>query len=97
LVLALAAIAVLKPVKDSGGRLLVVWLFVGLALVFAPIGLQRRMLLGLFFPMAGLAGVTLAALAAAGRWKKGLAYLLFVFCLPSNIFVMAATLGGALA
>jgi hypothetical protein len=97
LVLAVAAIAVLKPVKDSGGRLLVVWLFVGLALVFAPIGLQRRMLLGLFFPMAGLAGVTLAALAAAGRWKKGLAYLLFVFCLPSNLFVMAATLGGALA
>jgi hypothetical protein len=62
--------------------------------VFAPFGLQRRMLLGLFFPMAGLAET--GAVRWPGRaWKKALAYVIFV--LPSNLVVMAATLGGALA
>lgn len=96
LVLAVVALAALRPQSTAGGRLLATWLIVGLLLVFVPFGLQRRMLLGVFFPMAALAGIALTALAAGGRSRKWLATFLIVFCLPSNIIVLAATLGGAL-
>lgn len=96
LALAVAALAMLRPDRTAGGRLLAVWLVVGMLLVFLPFGLQRRMLLGLFFPMAGLAGLALSALASAGPDRKALALVLFVLCLPTNVVVVAATLGGAL-
>jgi len=95
--LALASFIVVRPLATSGGRLLVAWLTIGLLLVFVPFGLQRRMLLGMFFPMAALAGLVFAELVARGRWRRWLAYLLFVLCLPSNLVVVTATLGGALA
>src|SRR3990172_3166091 len=95
--LALASLIFVRPLATSGGRLLVAWLAVGLLLVFVPFGLQRRMLLGMFFPMAALAGLGLAELFAGGRWRRWLAYLLFALCLPSNLVVLTATLGGALA
>jgi hypothetical protein len=96
LALAVVALVVVRPQKTSGGRLLVAWLGIGFVLVFAPFGLQRRMLLGVFFPMAGLAGLALGALAAGGRGRRLLAVFLFMLCLPSNLVVMTATLGGAL-
>jgi hypothetical protein len=81
----------------SAGRLLVTWLAIGLLLVFAPIALQRRMLLGVFFPMAALAGLVLESLGkserAIRRWSS---YVLFALCLPTNILVAGITLGGAL-
>jgi hypothetical protein len=54
------------------------------------------MLLGVFFPMAALAGVTLAGLAGGTPRRRWLAYILFILCLPSNLVMMTATLGGAL-
>jgi len=94
--LALASVFVVRQQATSGGRLLVAWLTVGLFLVFAPFGLQRRMLLGMFFPTAGLAGLVFADLVAGGGWRRLLATLLFVLCLPSNLVVLTATLSGAL-
>ena len=95
--LAIASLFVFRPQTSSGGRLLVAWLLLGLILVFVPFGLQRRMLLGIFFPMAALAGLVFSRLALGGRGQRWLAYLLFVLCLPSNLVILAATLGGALA
>jgi hypothetical protein len=97
LALAIASLFVVRPQTRSNGRLLVAWLLTGLVLVFAPFGLQRRMLLGIFFPMAALAGLVFAWLVSAGKWRRWLAYFLFVLCLPSNLVVITATLGGALA
>jgi hypothetical protein len=94
---AIASLFVVRPHTRSSGRLLVAWLLTGLVLVFVPFGLQRRMLLGIFFPMAALAGLVFAWLVSAGKWRRWLAYFLFVLCLPSNLVVLTATLGGALA
>jgi hypothetical protein len=96
LVLAAISFVTVRPQSTSGGRWLAVWLIVGLVLVFAPFSLQRRMLLGLFFPMAALSGQVLAEMAAGGRARRWLAYGIFVLCIPSNLVVVAASLGGAL-
>jgi len=48
--------------RERDGRLLVVWVFVVTALIFAPFGLQRRFLVGAYLPLAGLAASGLAAL-----------------------------------
>jgi hypothetical protein len=97
LALALLSLVVARPQTLSDGRLLVAWMGVGLLLAFLPFGLQRRMLLGIFFPMAALAGLVLSNLAAARGWRRGLAVALFVLCLPSNLVIIAATLGGAIS
>ena len=96
LILAVVSCAVRRPWSTGGGRLLVMWLVVGVALLFVPIGLQRRMLLGIFFPMAALAAITLAHLAEGRPASRWLAYILFVLCLPTNFLVITATMGGAL-
>jgi hypothetical protein len=44
-------------------RLLLVWVITGAVLIYAPLGLQRRFLMGLYVPLAGLAGYGLASLA----------------------------------
>jgi hypothetical protein len=55
------------------------------------------MLLGVFFPMAGLAALAFEALRKSVRPLRRLAaYALFAFCLPTNFLVAAITLGGAL-
>jgi len=94
LVLPLAAIGVIRSrkVASPSGRFLVVWLVIGLGMVFAPVPLQRRLLLGVFFPMAALAGVSLATI----RKPRLASAALLALCLPTNAIVVAATLGGAL-
>jgi hypothetical protein len=96
LFLAAVSFLTIRPQGTSGGRWLVVWLVVGVVLVFAPLSLQRRMLLGLFFPIAALSGQVLAELAAGRRARRWLAYGIFVLCIPSNLVVATASLGGAL-
>jgi len=96
LVLALLSIFLTDARRSEGGRLLICWLAVGVMLAFAPIGLQRRMLLGIFFPIAGLAALVLTDLASQGNARRWAAYALFVLCLPSDFVVLAATLGAAL-
>jgi hypothetical protein len=96
LVLAIAALVTERAADRGGGRILITWLVAGLLLAFVPFGLQRRMLLGVFFPMAALAGMTLARLAGAAGARSWLAYILFMLCLPSNLVLLTATIGGAL-
>ena len=97
LLLALFGLWAGRASVTSAGRLFVVWLALGFLLVFAPIALQRRMLLGLFFPMAALAGLGLEALGRSARPIARLSpYFLFALCLPTNLVVAVVTLGGAL-
>lgn len=81
---------------SASGRLLLTWIGVGLILVFLPLPLQRRMLLGIFFPLAALAGVGLGQMGRGqprlGQWA---AYVLFALCLPTNAVLIAITSGGA--
>ena len=76
--------------RAPGPRLLAAWFAAGLLMLFLPFSLQRRMLLGLYFPLAGLAGLGLAWLSERGlRFVPALG-LVLALGLPSNLVVAAA-------
>jgi len=76
--------------RAPGPRLLAAWFAAGLLMVYLPFSLQRRMLLGLYFPLAGLAGLGLAWLSERGlRFVPALG-LVLALGLPSNLAVAAA-------
>jgi hypothetical protein len=88
----LAAFGVAGRVRGRSGGLrhpglavAVLWLAITLALLFAPLGFQRRYYEGLQFPVAALAGTGGAVLLAAGRGPRLLAALLLMLSAPSTL------------
>ena len=100
LLLALVGIWALYKNHDqsltSGQRLLLIWALAGLLLLYAPFGLQRRFMMGLYIPMAGLAVIGLMGLAA--RIRKRMSFLftiVLLLALPTNLLVLLAAQHGA--
>lgn len=62
-----------RVIKDDQreARLLIVWAIAAGALMYAPLGLQRRFLMGVYVALAGLAGYGLSSLSA--RFSERLA------------------------
>ncbi len=73
--------------------LLLAWVLVQSALLYAPLALQRRLSLGLYVPLAALAAFGLAALPRTA-WRRPLTILALASAIPSNLIVLAAGLGG---
>ncbi len=94
LVLAFTALVLARPDQTAGGRLMITWAILGAILLYAPLGVQRRLSLGLYFPMAGLAAMGLRRLFDA-RATFGLATACVIaLSVPSNMVVVAAGLAG---
>jgi hypothetical protein len=74
-------------------RFLVVWGVTSLVLLYAPFGLQRRLVLGLYLPLAVLAGMGVSVLARRRTWLPTAVILL---TLPSHLVVVGAGLAAAL-
>jgi hypothetical protein len=88
------AIAAIRGKKKTL-YLLVVWAGLGLTLLFLPFGLQRRFMMGIFVPLAGLAVPGLETLAAGSRRKTILgATLVLLFVLPTNATILLAARHG---
>lgn len=87
-----------KTKSGNPAFVLVVWVVLGLMLILIPFGLQRRFLMGLYVPLAGLAALGIEALAkgkrARGRW---LVVALFLFTIPTHLVVILAGQSGAQA
>jgi hypothetical protein len=82
--------------NEAGGRWLAVWALAGMLMLFLPFGLQRRFILGYYLPLAGLAAISLADVAA--RWKRKAVFLTgLVFCLaiPTNLMILIGGVGAA--
>lgn len=93
--LLLAGIAVVRDRKGYGPRrrLLVVWAVSSLLLLYAPFGLQRRLTLGLFVPLALLAGDVYGSWVKKGSGRRTiLAIGLLALTIPSNLLVVGAGL-----
>jgi hypothetical protein len=92
--LLLAAVAV---IADRQQRrivwLLLAWVIVQSALLYAPLALQRRLSLGLYVPLAALCGIGLAAISRSS-WRQAVTILVLVSALPSNAVVIVAGLSG---
>lgn len=94
LLLSVAAVLIARPAKSDAGRLMITWAVAGAILLYAPIGVQRRLSLGLYIPLAGLAATGLRRLFRS-RSSFGLAVACVIaLSIPSNLVVVAAGLTG---
>jgi hypothetical protein len=93
--LGLSAVALWKREMwgSSSFRFVAVWGIVNLLLLYAPFGLQRRLTLGIFLPLAALAAYGVVYLGRGRRWLPMAALLL---TLPSQLVVIGAGLSAAL-
>jgi hypothetical protein len=73
---------------------LLVWAGLGLVLIYMPFGLQRRFMLGLYIPLAGLSALGLELLSTERRSYRFWAGLLFVLVIPTNLVVVLAGVYG---
>ena len=92
--LALIGIWRTKPTKTKEGRLLLSWLVTGLILLYLPVSFQRRLALGLFFPMAAFAGLGWRSLISKTSYDRLLTVILILLVIPSNLLVVSAGLLG---
>lgn len=93
----LAALAVFSRLRKAGWRAdtLVAWLLVGLVLMYFPWSLQRRFIMGLYVPIAGLAVPGLEALAGRIKSSKRLLFAgIFLLSIPSPLMVILAGMHG---
>ncbi len=79
------------PRRSNWDILLIVWIFVTIPLLYAPIPLQRRLSLGLHIPIALLAAYGIDRLIHA-KWSRGI--VIAVTCLTS-FFLLIGFIGGA--
>ncbi len=95
--LILAGISIWRRRKNLGELALdplVTWVAAGVLLSILPFNLQRRFLLGLYIPLAVLAGGTAAQLAARKktRWLRS---GLLIASIMSNVLILLASILGA--
>ena len=80
---------------DSPSFLLVIWAVLGLLLIVIPFGLQRRFMMGLYVPLAGLAALGIESLTGGKRRRaRTLIVALFLLALPTNLVVILAGQAG---
>jgi hypothetical protein len=81
--------------KRSAPTVLLVWLVVGLILVYAPWNLQRRFMMGFYVPIAGLAAWSISQWASSSA--RGYRYRvlgLFLLALPTNLIIIFTSIYG---
>lgn len=85
-----------KPWRTGKGRLLLVWLLSGALLLYAPVAFQRRLSLGLAFPLGILAAWGWGSIPMRIEFRKPLTVLiLLVFSLTNLMIVFAGIQGVA--
>lgn len=82
--------------RAQGPRLLAAWLVASAVLLYLPLGLQRRFILGVYIPAAGLAALGVDSLAGSGApgRRRLLAAALLLLSLPTNLVVLLAARHG---
>lgn len=67
------------------------WVSLGLFLMYLPWGLQRRFIIGFYIPIAGLSAIGLELLAAGRpRRYRALVAVVFILAIPTNMIVLLA-------
>ena len=92
LVLAIVGLVWGKARGWPGGRLLITWMIVGFLMLYLPISLQRRLMLGLFVPLAALAGLGIEAFAQTRRRFALLLTATIALSVPSHLVVVGSGL-----
>jgi hypothetical protein len=97
-VLAIAIFGLLRGTfKNSRAlRLLMVWVVAQAFLLYAPFGLQRRLSMGLYFPLVIMAVLTLNELIKNKRKLRFAFLLLLLLSIPSNLVVIGSGIAGVM-
>jgi len=75
--------------KIASGRLLFIWFFLTFALLYFPLNLQRRFILGIYIPLASLAVYGVQYLAQLQRNSyRSLSLGLLIISIPTNIIIL---------
>jgi len=99
LLLAVAAIFVSqKDIRQMRVVVLAVWLIGAVMLIWLPVRLQRRFILGLYIPVAGLAAYGCRVLEGKLRVSSSLLYKITMgLSIPTNVVLLLAGILGALS
>jgi hypothetical protein len=94
LVLALALVGIVlgKAHGRPSGRLLMTWVILGFIMLYLPISLQRRLMLGLYIPLAALAGLGIEAIAPTRRRFVLILTVTIALSIPSHLVVIGSGL-----
>ncbi len=85
------------PISASQ-KSLIVWAVLGSLLVFVPLSLQRRFMMGLYVPLSLLAVLGIETIAAQNRQRfRRVAVAVFSFSGLTNLIILAAALAGIAA
>jgi len=89
LLLAVITLVLVIRKKITADTQLMVWMILGLVLIYLPFSLQRRFMLGLFIPLAGLAAQGLAALVNSGSaaFRRAAAAVIGL-SLPTTVLIL---------
>ncbi|GAB4530164.1 MAG: hypothetical protein Fur0018_17240 [Anaerolineales bacterium] len=77
--------------RTPPASLLTIWSALAFFLLYLPLPLQRRFLLGWYIPLAALSAWALSGQRGQRLWRLG-----FLLALPTNLILLLAVLGGAL-
>jgi hypothetical protein len=81
---------------SSNISLLVVWLVLGILLLYFPFSLQRRFMMGLYVPAVGLAVLGLEKIRAwRPDWYRIFFLVVFIFAIPTNLVIFMTGFYGA--
>ena len=92
LIFAIAGMLIGNARGRPAGRLLIIWTILGFIMLYLPVSLQRRLTLGLFIPLAALAGTGLTAIASTRRRLALLLTATIILSLPSHLVVIGSGL-----
>jgi len=94
--LALAVVGAVRGAVrgNDAARLLIIWLAVGFALVFAPVAFNRKLAEGLHIPVCLLAALAVEPMLRAGARRAAIVgAMLVVICAPSNALYVRRAMG----
>jgi len=95
LIFAIPGAVVVLGQKRISSRILFVWSLIGCILLLIPFGLQRRFILGLYVPLAGLAALGIVGILARYKRKAGvLTVFIVTFACVTNLFILLASFEG---
>lgn len=94
--LLLAAVGLVHILRKdyTSGRILAAWAAASLGLLLVPFNLQRRFIVGLFIPLAGLAAYGWISLSSSGFFRRRAGLLVMLLSIPTSLLVLGSAFSG---
>jgi len=89
--LAVVGVGAYYQSQERSIRLLITWGILGVLLLYIPLGLQRRFMLGLFIPVCALAAAGLGVIVKNRRRFALVAILITILVFPTSLVILLST------